>query len=90
MSNKKHITITLSPVEALHFEEVCEYYGMSKSQFVKICFDYQYRKEVQKKKFPLEGLMEKYHITADVLGRITNTRYRDIDHAAMSELCGGK
>lgn len=85
----KTTAISLTPIEMMHLEELCEHFKISKSTFFKICADFVYKKEIAKKDWPLRGFTEKYHITAENLGKITNTCYKDIDYAVMDEFYKG-
>jgi hypothetical protein len=86
---KQQITIRLLPRERDRFEEVCEFLKISKSDFIRICSEFIYKKAIKKEEWPLLGLTEKYHITSESLGIITNTCYKDIDYAVMDEFYKG-
>ena len=87
---KVNMTIRLNPDELARANRVCDQLGITKSTLFKICYEHLYRKEILKKRYPIGGLMDEFHVTAETIGKITNTHYRDIDHAAIDELCGGK
>ena len=86
---KKNITIRLLPREAYRLEEVCDFLKVSKTDLLRIISDFIYQKEIAKKDWPLLGFTDKYHITSDALGKITNTCYKDIDYAVMEEFYKG-
>ena len=86
---KQQISIRLLPRERERLESICDYLKISKTDLLRIVSDYLYQKEIKKKDFPLLGFTEKYHITSEALGIITNTCYKDIDYAVMDEFYKG-
>lgn len=86
---KKNITIRLLPQEEHRLEEVCDFLKISKTDLIRIVSEFLYKKAIKKEDWPLRGFTDKYHITAEALGIITNTCYKDIDYAVMDEFYKG-
>ena len=86
---KKNITISLLPQEEYRLEEVCKLLKISRGDLLRIVSEFIYKKAIKKEDWPLRGFPDKYHITSEALGIITNTCYKDIDYAVMDEFYKG-
>lgn len=86
---KKNINIKMLPQEEQRLKEVCDYLKISRTDLLLIVSEFIYKKAIKKEDWPLRGFTEKYHITSEALGIITNTCYKDIDYAVMDEFYKG-
>lgn len=86
---KKNITISMLPREADRLDEVCDLLKVSRTDLLRIVSEFIYKKAIKKEDWPLLGFTDKYHVTSEALGIITNTCYKDIDYAVMDNFYKG-
>lgn len=76
-------SLYLSDETIKEIDSICKLTGVNRSQLIRIFVDYIYQAQIEKKEWPLEGFMEKYHITAEALGIICDKSYEEINYIKM-------